>query len=78
MKAKLINALYDALYDTNSVSCNDIIANQDTALINLYDERIAPHIQDENLLSDLSEILDKASRAAFAKAFEAMAALTQN
>ena len=77
MKENLINAMYDALMESKD-SDRDVIGNQDKALQALYDDRIAPHIQDDNLLGDLSEIMDRAARAAFAKAFEAMAALTTN
>ena len=77
MKEDLINALYLALMESKDTD-KDIIGNQDKALQALYDDRIAPHINDDNLLADLSKIMETASRAAFAKAFEAMAALTQN
>lgn len=77
MKEDLINALYLALMESKDTD-KDIIGNQDKALQALYDDRIAPHINDDNLLGDLSEIMETASRAAFAKAFEAMAALTEN
>ena len=77
MKEDLINALYLALMESKDTD-KDIIANQDKALQALYDDRIAPYVKDDNLLADLSEIMETASRAAFAKAFEAMAALTQN
>lgn len=76
MKEVLIQAMFEALQDNNSG--RDVIDNQDEAIGKLYYERIAPHIDDETILAELLEILNKATLAAFTKGIEAIGTFTSN